>query len=646
MASETIEFQTEVSELLQLMVHSLYSDKDIFLRELVSNAADAIDKLRFSTLTDTSINEGNTDWKIKLDSDKEAGTFSIEDNGVGMSREDMCSHLGTIARSGTRQFMEALKEEKTNKPDLIGQFGVGFYSAFMVAEEVAVESRKAGEDQGYRWTSKGDGQFTIAECDRSAFGTKITIKLKEDCKDYVEEHKIRGLITKYSNFVAHPIAMDITREEVEKDEEGKPIEGAEAKSVTKEEVLNAQEALWRRPKSDIKPEEYKEFYQQLTYDWNEPLKTIHYKVEGVSEFTSLLYIPSKPPMAFMELDKRTTLHLYINRVFIMKDNPDILPEYLGFVKGLVDSSDLPLNVSREILQNNKQVDTIKKSVVGKVLSTLAELLEKERSTYIDFYKGFGKIIKQGVQTDFANVDKIRELLLFESSEFDEKKMTTLGEYISRMPEEQKEIYYLSGANRGAIEGSPHLETLKTKGFEVLYLTEAIDEWVMTNLREVDGKALKSIESGDLNIEENNEVDEEFKKQEEAFKPVLESIKGSLEDEVTEVRLSKRLTDSACCLIAPQGQMSAHMEQTLRQYGHEVPEKIKRVLELNPNHNLVKAIQKISTNNADDPRVGEYANFLFDQALLTAGVPVRNPVAFAQRMSDLLAVEAVGKAAEA
>jgi len=644
MASETVEFQTEVSELLQLMVHSLYSDKDIFLRELVSNAADAIDKLRFNSLTNPAINEGNSDWKIKLNYDKEKNIFSIEDNGFGMNREDMCSHLGTIARSGTRQFMEALKEEKKgDKPDLIGQFGVGFYSSFMVADKVEVESRLAGEDTGCKWTSKGDGQFTIDDCDREKFGTKITIHLKEDCKEYADESKIRQLVTKYSNFVSHPICLDVTREEVEKDEEGKPIEGAESKSVTTEETLNAQEALWKRPKKDIKPEEYKEFYQQLTYDWNEPLEIIHYKVEGASEFTGLLFIPSKPPMAFMNPDKRTTLHLYINRVFIMKDNPDILPEYLDFVKGVVDSSDLPLNVSREILQNNKQVTTIRKSVVSKVLKALKDILDKDRSKYIEFYNGFGRTIKQGVQSDFENVEVLRNLFLFESSQFDNKKMTTFDEYISRMPDDQKDIYYLSGSTRSAIEGSPHLEILKSKGFEVLYLTEAIDEWVMSNLREIEGKKLKSIESGDLDIDEgdkNDENNKDFEEDKKKYEKVTTSLQESLKEEVLEVRLSKRLTDSACCLIAPEGQLSAHMEQTLRQHGQQVPDKIKRILELNPRHSLVSAMQVISEKDANDPRLSDYANILYDQALLTSGVPVRNPVAFAKRMSDLLAAEAM------
>jgi molecular chaperone HtpG len=642
MAAETIQFETEVSDLLQLMVHSLYSDKDIFLRELVSNAVDAIDHLRFEALTETALNEGNGDWKIKLGADEANSVFTIEDNGVGMSRDDMISNLGTIARSGTKQFMEALKEDQSgNAPDLIGQFGVGFYSSFMVAEEVTVESRKAGEDKGHRWISTGDGKFTIEECDRSEFGTKVSLKLKEESLDYLQEHKIRELVTKYSNFVAHPICMDVTREEIEKDEEGKDVEGAEAKKVTTEEVLNAQEALWKRDKKEIKAEGYKEFYQQLTYDWNEPLETIHYKVEGTAEFTGLLYIPSKPPMAFMNPDKRTTLHLYINRVFIMKDNPDILPEYLDFVKGVVDSSDLPLNVSREILQNNKQLTTMRKSVVSKVLKALTDIFEKDRTKYIDFYKGFGRVFKQGVQMDFENLKKIQTLLLFESSQFDEKKMTNLEEYVSRMPEEQKDIYFLSGSSRSAVENSPHLESLKAKGFEILYLTEAIDEWVMTTMREFEGKALKSIESGDLNLsdEKDEEKDKAFEERQEEHKVVLGSIQETLKDDITEVRLSKRLTESACCLIAPEGQLSTHMEQTLRHHGQQVPDKIKRILELNPEHSLVKAVKDMAATDASDPRLAEYSNILYDQALLTAGVPVRNPVAFAKKMSELLAAEA-------
>jgi len=643
MVAETIEFQTEVSQLLNLMVNSLYSDKDIFLRELISNSVDAIGKLRFESLTQPELNEGNGDWKIKLACDKENKIFSIEDNGAGMSRKEMVSNLGTIARSGTKEFLNTLKENaSSDKPDFIGQFGVGFYSTFIAAEEVVVESRAAGEKSSHRWSSKGDGSFVIDECDRSTFGTKIILHLKEDCQEYLEEHKIRQLVTKYSNFVSHPIVMDITREEVEKDKEGKDVEGAEPKKVTTEVTLNDQEALWKRSKKDIKAEEYKEFYQQLTFDWNEPLDTIHYKAEGSSEFTCLLFIPSKPPMSFMNPDKRTTLHLYINRVFIMKDNAEILPEYLEFVKGVVDSADLPLNISREILQNNKQVVTIRKSVVSKVLKSLATTLKKDRSKYIDFYQGFNRVIKQGIQSDHENQDKIRDLLLFESSQFDEKKMTTLKEYIERMPKEQKEIYYLSGGTRSAIEGSPHLEALKAKGYEVLYFTDAIDEWVMTLLREVEGKPLKSIEVGDLDLdkdEDNKENEEEYKANEEKLKDMLTGVQENLKDEVSEVKLSKRLTDSACCLTAGEGQVSAHMEQALRQHGQSAPEAVKRILELNPNHPLVQAMQEISAGDAKDPRLSDYSDLLYDQALLTAGMPVRNPVAFAKRMSDLLAQEA-------
>ena len=622
MTVETRPFKTELKQLLQIIIHSLYSHKDIFLRELISNASDAIDTVRFQSLTNGDLLEGDSEWKIKHIPDKEKGTLTISDNGIGMSPETIVEHLGTIAKSGTQAFMQSLKQaDVKDRPNLIGQFGVGFYSAFMVADKVTVESRTAGpKSNGVRWESTGEGDYQVETIEKEKRGTDVILHLREADKEYLDDWRLKSLIKKYSDFVEHPIVIDVEKEE----EEGK-------KTVT-EETLNSRKALWLRPKSEITQDEYVEFYKHLAHDHDKPAKIIHYSAEGAIEFKALLYIPEHKPFDLMFGESRKGLQLYIQRVFILDDCETLLPLYLRFVRGVVDSPDLPLNVSREILQKSAPLEKIKSNLVNKILSTLDEMKRKEYDEYLKFYLEMGDILKEGVYHDWSNKEKIADLLLYQSTKTEPDKYTSLAEYVEKMPADQTDIYYLIGESREMLEQSPYLESFKSKGQEVLLLTDPIDEFVVQNLTTFKEKKLKAVDKGEL----PGSVDEEKKK---SFASFLEFVAKKL-PEVKEVRLSSRLERSAVCLVAKEGSSTAHMERLMARMGRnkDLPPP-ERILELNPNHPTVMTIRMLFDRNAEDPRLEGYCRLLYDQAVIAEGSKLKDPQAFAKRINDLLATDA-------
>ncbi len=639
MSKTTKKFETEVQQLLDLVIHSLYSNKDIFLRELVSNASDAIDKVRFEAHSNESLLEGNADWKIKIIPDKEAGTLTIRDNGIGMTREQVEENIGTIARSGTRAYLENLKsKEVRDNPELIGQFGVGFYSSFMVADKVVIITRTAGDKSAAcLWESTGDGSYTVEECSKESRGTDVILHLKEEMKEYLDEWKVRSIIKKYSDYVQDPIVMDITREEAPQGIDGKPIEGAEKIKKVEEEILNSMKAIWTRPKSEITEEEYEEFYKHISHDYDKPLKTIHYAAEGTSEFRSILYLPSHRPFDLFFREHKKGVQLYVKRVFITDKCENLIPDYLRFVKGVVDSSDLPLNVSREILQEDVQLKRIEKSLVGKVLSTLAEMKEKDNEQYLKFFKEFGPVLKEGLHFDFANKEKLQELVLFESSTKGAGELVSMKEYVERMPEGQTEIYFITGTSRSLVEKSPHLEIFKKKGYEVFFLLDPVDEWVAQALTEYDGKKLKAVDRGDLELgteEERKELEAKKEEQGKQHKGLLEFFSEKLAESVKEVRFSGRLTDSACCLVADDFGMNANMERILKAMNQDVPES-KRILELNPDHPLIAVLSELYEKDKEDPRLADYGELLLDQALLTEGSPIKDPLRFTKLVTQLM-----------
>jgi molecular chaperone HtpG len=622
MSTETLQFKTELKQLLHLIIHSLYSHKDIFLRELISNASDAIDTIRFESLTKPELLEDNADWKIKLIPDEKAGTLTVSDNGVGMSKDSIVEHLGTIAKSGTRAFLENLKRaDVKERPELIGQFGVGFYSSFMVADKVTVVSRVAGsKSDGVRWESDGQGEFTVEAVEKESRGTDVILHIREEDRHFLQAWELRQIVKKYSDFVEHPIVID-----VEKDEDGK--------KTTVEETLNSRKAIWLRPKAQITPEEYIEFYKHLSHDYENPAKTIHYTAEGVIEFRALLYIPAHRPLDLMWGDSKRGLHLYIQRVFIMDDCEALLPSYLRFVRGVVDSPDLPLNVSREILQQSAPLEKIKSNLANKVLSTLDEMKRKEYDAYVTFYKELGVFLKEGVSQDWSNRERLADLLLFESTKTEAGTFTDLGQYVERMPADQKEIYYLIGEGRELIEQSPYLEGFKAKGQEVLLLTDPIDEFVAGALTEYKGKRLKAADKGE---QDQAAIAEDKKKQ---FQPLLDYMKERL-GEVKEVRLSNRLKASAACLVADEGAVGAHLERLMQRMGkaNELPPS-KRILEVNADHPAVQAMQRRFVKDAQDARLEIYCRLLYDEAVIAEGSKVKDPLAFAQRINELLVKDA-------
>lgn len=638
--SKKRQFKTEVQKLLDLVIHSLYSNKEIFLRELISNASDAIDRARFEALQDESVLEDDSEWKIKLTADKDAKTLTISDNGIGMSAKEVEANIGTIASSGTKRFLEQLQDNKENlPPELIGQFGVGFYAAFMVAKEVTVITRRAGDaSAGSKWQSRGDGFYTLEPCTREKRGTDVILQLAEEHEEFLDEWKLRKTVTRFSDFVEHPICMDIRREEYKRDKDGKVIEGEEPTVTVTEETLNSRKAIWQRPKNEVKPEDYAEFYKHVSHDFQEPLETIHWRVEGQTEFSALLYLPKKPLFEMFMPDQRERgVQLYVRRVFITDKCEEIVPSYLRFLRGVVDSADLPLNVSRELLQEVRAIRIIQKNLVKKVLDTLAELKEKDAERYAEFWKGFGMIVKEGIHTDFENAERIQELILLDSSQSEADKKTTLAEYVSRMPEEQKEIYYLTAESRQAALNAPQLEAFNSKGYEVLFFTDPIDEWVLQDLSSYKDKKLRSIAKGDIDLDSEEEKEAKESQRQEANKEnegLLTYIKDYLGDKVKEVRLSRRLTESACCLVSDEAGMGIQMEKIMKAMNQEVPP-VRRIFEINGEHPLIASMRKLHAQDAKHPKLADYSALLYDEALLTAQLPVEDPLALAKRVSALM-----------
>ncbi|WP_440053518.1 molecular chaperone HtpG [Pseudoalteromonas sp. T1lg65] len=626
---ETLGFQTEVKQLLNLMIHSLYSNKEIFLRELVSNASDAADKLRYLALQNGDLYEGDADLRVRISVDKDAKTISISDNGIGMTRDEVISSLGTIAKSGTADFFKNLTGDQAKDSQLIGQFGVGFYSAFIVADKVTVRTRKAGETQAVEWESQGEGDFTIAEIDKPERGTEITLHLREDELEFLESYRLRGIVTKYSDHISIPV--ELYKDPVP-ESEGTDGEKIEAKPG-EWEAINKATALWTRDKSEITDEEYKEFYKHVGHDWEEPLSWAHNKVEGKTEYTSLLYIPKKAPFDMYNRDRQSGLKLYVQRVFIMDDAEQFMPSYLRFVKGLLDSNDLPLNVSREILQDNKITQAIRKGCTSRVLKMLERMGKNKPEEYQTFWNEFGNVIKEGPAEDFANKEAIAKLLRFSSTHTDESTQNvSLEQYVERMKEGQDKIYYVVADSFEAAKSSPHLEIFRKKGIEVLLLSDRVDEWMMSHLTEFDGKSIQSITRGDLDLGDMD--DEETKKaHEESEKEVaglLERIKEVLGDKVKEVRFTHRLTDSPACVVADDHDMSSQMQKLMESVGQAVPE-FKPVFELNPEHQLVKHLN----HEQDEDKFAQWSQVLLDQAMLAERGSLKDPAGFVSRLNKLM-----------
>jgi molecular chaperone HtpG len=625
---ETLGFQSEAKQLLQLMIHSLYSNKEIFLRELISNSSDAIDKLRFESLSHSDLLGTDSEFKIQIDIDKEAGTITITDNGIGLSREDAISHLGTIAKSGTAQFFSALTGDQKKDAQLIGQFGVGFYSSFIVADKVIVESRAAGaaSDEAIRWISSGEADFEIENIDRPARGTSVILHLKSDEKDFLDDYRVRSVVKKYADHVAVPVMM-----------KAKPVpaaEGEEAPEAPEYEAINIAKALWTRSRTDVTDEEYKEFYNLVSHDYQAPLTWSHNRVEGKLDYTSLIYIPSKAPFDMWQREAPRGLKLYVQRVFIMDEAEQFLPLYLRFVKGVVDSNNLSLNVSREILQKDPAIDAMRSALTKRVLDMLDKLAKKEPEQYQTFWNEFGQVIKEGVAEDFANKDKIAKLLRFSTTSSEGKDQNqSLTDYIGRMKEGQETIYYVAADNYHTAINSPHLEVFKKKGIEVLILTDRIDEWLMSHLSDFEDKKFQdvakgSLDLGDLEDPQEKEANEAVEKE---LGGLLERIKAVLgEDKVESVRVTHRLTDSPACLVVNEDEMGMQMRRILESAGQAVPGN-KRTFELNPTHPLVLKLNA----EKDESRFADLALVLFDQAMLAEGSHLEEPTSYVRRLNKLL-----------
>jgi molecular chaperone HtpG len=622
---ETLGFQTEVKQLLQLMIHSLYSNKEIFLRELISNASDAADKLRFEALVKPELLDGDAQLRIRIGFDKDAGTVTIDDNGIGMSREEIVSHLGTIAKSGTSDFLKHLSGDQKKDSHLIGQFGVGFYSAFIVADQVDVYSRRAGlpASEGVHWSSRGEGEFEVATIDKPERGTRIVLQLKEGEDGFADGWKLRGIVRKYSDHIALPIELPKEHHGEDKDKPETP----------EWETVNRASALWTRPRTEIKDEEYQELYKHIAHDHENPLAWSHNKVEGKLDYTSLLYVPGRAPFDLYQRDASRGLKLYVQRVFIMDQAEQFLPLYLRFVKGIVDSSDLPLNVSREILQSGPVIDSMKSALTKRALDMLEKLAKDEPERYKSVWKHFGQVLKEGPAEDFANREKIAGLLRFASTHSgDAEHSVALADYVARMKDGQDKLYYLSGESYAQIKDSPHLEVFRKKGIEVLLLTDRIDEWLMSYLTEFDGKSFVDVARGDLDL---GKLDSEEEKQamEAAAKAkhgLVERIQQALGEDVSEVRVSHRLTDSLAILAIGQGDLGLQMRQILEASGQKLPES-KPVFEFNPAHPLIEKLDA----EADGERFGDLARVLFDQAALAAGDSLKDPAAYVRRLNKLL-----------
>lgn len=622
---ETLGFQTEVKQLLHLMIHSLYSNKEIFLRELISNASDAVDKLRFEALAKPELLEGGADLKIRVSFDKDARTVTIEDNGIGMNREEVIAHLGTIAKSGTADFLKNLSGDQKKDSHLIGQFGVGFYSAFIVADQVDVYSRRAGDatSDGVHWSSKGEGDFEVANVEKADRGTRIVLHLKSGEDEFADGWRLRNIIKKYSDHIALPI-------ELPKEHMG---EDADKPSEPEWETVNRASALWTRPRTEIKDEEYTEFYKHVGHDFEDPLAWSHNKVEGKLEYTSLLYVPGRAPFDLYQREAPRGLKLYVQRVFIMDQAEQFLPLYLRFIKGVVDSNDLSLNVSREILQSGPVIDSMKSALTKRVLDMLEKMAKNEPEKYTTFWKAFGQVLKEGPAEDFANKEKIAGLLRFASTHDASGDQTvSLAEYVSRMKEGQDKIYFLTGESYAQVKNSPHLEVFRKKGIEVLLLTDRIDEWLMSYLTDFDSKQMADVARGDLDLgkldsEEDKKAQEEVAKTKEAL---VERLKGALGDQVAEVRVSHRLTDSPAILAIGEQDLGLQMRQILEASGQKVPES-KPIFEINPSHPLIEKLD----GEPDEDRFADLSMVLFDQAALAAGDSLKDPASYVRRLNKLL-----------
>ena len=648
MAEERYEFQAETKQLLDLMIHSIYTNREIFLRELISNGSDAIDKLHYEALTNRDLLEGDTEFSIRLAIDKDKKTLTVADNGIGMDKEDIKANIGTIARSGTKAFLERLKAEKEDNEnvsdkELIGQFGVGFYSAFMVAKAVTVLTRKAGTDTGYCWKSTGDGSYTLTECDVKHHGTAVVLELKDEFTtgedDFLDESRLSELVKKYSDYIRYPIMMNVTVKEVPKNEDGQPVEGADPIEKTELKTLNSMQPLWTRNKSDIKDEEYADFFRHQFYEWEKPMEVFHTKAEGTVEYTALLFIPGSAPMNLYYSDYEPGIQLYSRHVFIMDKCKDLLPEYLRFVKGLVDSPDLSLNISREMLQQSRNLKVIGKNLEKTILKTLARKAEKERLEYEKFWNEFGKSIKigiySGMMTGENNADKLKDLVLFYSAR--QGRLVTLKEYVEAMKDGQQKIYYAVGKDKESIDALPQTELLKDRDLDVLYLFDPVDEFAIEALHEYDGKSFHSVSRGDLDLDDDT-FKEEKKKNEDLAKDnegLLQDVKKALESKVVDVRLSNRLKSGAVCLVADAAGPSVAMEQAFA--GADNPfMKARRILEINPHHELFDKLKTLHDGETNKDAFKEYSELLYDQALLLEGIMPEDPVVFAQRLAKMMA----------
>lgn len=619
--AQTMAFQAEVKQLLQLMIHSLYSNKEIVLRELISNASDAADKLRFEALANGALYENDSDLKIRIAFDKDARTLTISDNGIGMSRDEVIANIGTIAKSGTKEFFNALTGDQAKDANLIGQFGVGFYSAFIIADKVTLITRRAGSSEAVQWESSGEGDFSIAEADKPSRGTDVILHLREGEDEFLSDWKLKSIIRKYSDHITLPIVM--------KKSEWK--DGAEV-ATDEDETVNRASALWARSKNDITEEEYQEFYKHVSHDFDNPLAYTHNRVEGKQEYISLLYVPSKAPFDLYDRERRHGIKLYVKRVFIMEDAEKLMPQYLRFVRGVIDTSDLPLNVSREILQSSRDVDAIKAGSVKKVLGLLEDMAENKPEDYTKFWSEFGRVLKEGPGEDFANKDKIAALLRFASTKADtEEQNVSLKDYIARMQPEQDVIYYITAESFAAAQHSPHLEIFRKKGIEVLLMSDRVDEWLLGSLTEFEGKKLQSIAKGDLDLGklESDTEKEIQKKIEEEAKSLVEKIKSTLGEQVKDVRVTHRLTDSPACLVSDAHDLSGNLARILKAAGQNAPE-TKPILEINPGHKLVKRLEA-----ENDSVFNDLAHVLFDQALLAEGGTLNDPASFVKRMNSLI-----------
>ena len=626
---ETLGFQTEARQLLHLMIHSLYSNKEIFLRELISNASDAIDKLRFAALADDALLEGQGEYAVRVDVDKDANTITISDNGIGMSREEVIENLGTIAKSGTAAFLENLSGDQKKDSQLIGQFGVGFYSAFIVADRVEVHTRKAGaeNDSGVLWESHGEAEFTIEARSKDSRGTTITLFLKPACSEFADDWRVRSVIKKYSDHISVPVMMLETAAGNEADEES-----VEEAAEPEYKPVNEATALWTRPRTEISDEDYAAFYRHVSHDFDEPLTWSHNKVEGKQEYTSLLYIPRRAPFDLWNRDMNRGLKLYVQRTFIMDDAEQFLPLYLRFVKGVVDSNDLPLNVSREILQQDSAVDAMRSALTKRVLDMLAKLAKKEGDDYANFWKEFGQVLKEGPAEDFNNREKIAGLLRFSTTHTDQPEQDqSLADYVSRMQEGQEKIYYVVAENFNTARKSPHLEVFRKKGIEVLLLCDRVDDWLMNQLQEFDGKKLQDVARGALDLEDDSEeAKAEQEKLKETSEALVERLGSVLGDAVSEVRASARLTESPACLVVGDFDMGAQMKRILEAAGQPVPDS-KPILEINPSHPLLQMLDA----EQDEARFGDLAHVVLDQATLAEGGQLEDPASFVSRLNSLL-----------